>query len=460
MLTFQRIVIVCVLTVMVLAAAQSTSALAESKPYRIGLASTRITPEEPVRLSGYASRDKPSTGVAHDLYAKAMVIEDSTGHRGVLITTDLIGFPAAIAEPICSMIAEACDLSREQILLNSSHTHTGPSLALEPDFHNYPPEHAAATVRYTRGLQKKLVAIVSEAIEELEPGRLSRGVGVATFVMNRREFTEERGVILGVNPRGLVDRSVPLLRVDSPDGRLRAVLFGTACHNTTLGGRDYQISGDFAGYSQARVEKDLPGVQAMFMQGCGGDANPFPRGSEEISRIHGQTLGTEVLRILKTDLTPVEGPLRTLLRSVELPLQTPPSREQLDAMEKRGGGWRRYNAKTMREYLDEGKQLPQSYSTPVAVWQFGDDLTLVGLPGEVVVDYVRGIEAAIGRHRLWVSAYCNDVFGYIPSADTLENGGYETRGLYYGGIGLFAPEVEKTLVEFVGQLAREAGRTR
>ena len=67
--------------------------------------------------------------------------------------------------------------------------------------------------------------------------------------MNRREFTE-KGVILGVNPRGPVDRSVPVLRVTNPDGKVLAVLFGAACHNTTLGPKDYRISGDFAGFAQ------------------------------------------------------------------------------------------------------------------------------------------------------------------------------------------------------------------
>ena len=73
-----------------------------------------------------------------------------------------------------------------------------------------------------------------QAAERLEPARLSWGSGVVDFVMNRREFTPD-GIILGVNPRGLADRSVPVLRVDAADGKPRAVLFGAATHNTTLG---------------------------------------------------------------------------------------------------------------------------------------------------------------------------------------------------------------------------------
>jgi len=53
----------------------------------------------------------------------------------------------------------------------------------------------------------------------------------------------------------------------------------------------------------------------------------------------------------------------------------------------------------------------------------------VGLSGEVVVDYVAMLEKALGPLRLWPLAYCNDVFGYLPSARTLAEGGYETGGI-------------------------------
>jgi hypothetical protein len=409
-------------------------------------------------MSGYASRTQSSQGVNCDLYAKAMALEDQAGNRALLITTDLIGFRAAFAESTCKLIAEKTGLARRQILLNSSHTHTGPTLGFDAAELGYDGEQAAATVRYSRRLQEQLVEIAAESLAKLEPARLSWGVGVATFPMNRREFTP-RGVILGFNPRGHVDRSVPVLRIDSPEGELRGVLFGAACHNTTLGGGDLAISGDFAGYAQQIVEREHAGTQAMFMQGCAGDANPHPRGSEEIARMHGLSLGDEVLRVLKAKLQPVGGPLNVGLTSVELPLQTPPSREKLAEWARGSGAWRFVAAK-MLEALDAGQELPAHYAAPLAVWQFGEDLTLVALSGEVVVDYVAMLERKLGQQRLWVAAYSNDVFGYLPSARVLDEGGYETRGLYYGGIGLFSPKAQDVLVEAAAKLAEQLGRAK
>ncbi len=206
---------------------------ADESPWKVGLASVKITPDEPVRMSGYSSRTEPSQGVAHDLYAKAMAFQDREGGLAVLITSDVIGFTAEFAESACRRIIEKTGLERSQILLNSSHTHTGPTLGLDEAKLEFPADQAQATVRYSRGLQDKLVDLVVASLDRLEPAKLSWGVGVANFVMNRREFTE-RGVRLGVNPRGLVDRSVPVLRVESPDGELRsgAVRGGVSQHDT------------------------------------------------------------------------------------------------------------------------------------------------------------------------------------------------------------------------------------
>lgn len=433
----------------------SSSSRAQEPPWKVGLASVRITPDEPVRMSGYASRKEPSSGVASDLFAKALALEDNSRRRGVIVTTDLIGFRASIAEPTCALIMEKTGLQRNQILINSSHTHTGPTLGLDAAELDFPEDHARATLRYTKGLQKKIVQIVVDAFEQLEPARLSRGVGVVSFVMNRREFTD-RGVILGFNPRGHVDRSAPVLRIDSLDGELRGVLFGAACHNTTLGGKHFAISGDFAGYAQAVIEREHAGVQAMFMQGCAGDANPFPRGEEAIARKHGAVLGQEVLRVLKTKLAPVRGPLKMLHQSVALPLQSRLTKADIERLGQGRGGWRSFVADGMLEALQRDGKLPDSYSTPIALWQFGEDLTLVGLSGEVVVDYVTLLEDALGPRRLWIAAYCNDVYGYLPSARVLKQGGYETRGLYYGGFGLFSPKAQDVLVEQVKQMAATA----
>ena len=425
--------------------------------WRVGLAKVRITPEKPIRMSGYGSRNKPSKGVLADLYAKALAIEDADGGRAVLITADLIGFRAPLAEAICGQVEQKTGLKRPQILLSPSHTHTGPVVGMiDPKRYSASEDELKTIEAYSKKLEGQLVELAAAALADLKPAKLSWGIGVTHLVMNRREFAE-RGVRLGVNPRGYADRSVPVLRVDTPEGKLRAVVFGCACHNTTLTGQHYELSGDYAGFAQQHVEQQHSDVQAMFMIGCGGDANPYPRGTVEAVRQHGSSLGTEVCRVLDGKLTPVRGPLRVELEKADLPLVSIPSREELEEMNK-GPGYITYNTKRMLEALDRKESLPTHYPAPIAVWQFGEDLTLVALPGETVSEFVPLIENAIGHKRLWVAGYCNDVFGYLVTAKIIAEGGYETRGLF-DQVGFFSPKAQDVLVGKVRQLAEKAGRT-
>ena len=163
--------------------------------------------------------------------------------------------------------------------------------------------------------------------------------------------------------------------------------------------------------------------------------------------------------MLETKLQPVHGPLAVAFGKADLPLQQPPSRADLEKQAAGKNSVQAWIAKQMLEKLERGEKLPTHYPAPIAVWQFGKDLTLVGLSGEVVVDYVAMLEKALGPNRLWPVAYCNDVFGYVPSARVLKEGGYETRGLYSGGIGLFDAKTQDVLVAKVRELAEKAGRT-
>src|SRR5262249_11768642 len=157
---------------------------------------------------------------------------------------------------------------------------------------------------------------------------------------------------------------------------------------------------DYAGYAQTNLEKAHPGVQAMFMLGCAGDSDPYPHGSVELAQQHGAELSGEVDRVLKTKLKEVRGPLTTVFGSADLPVRPRTAAEQV--AKKKGG------AERPPEWT---KQQATHITAPLAVWQFGNDLTMVALSGEVVVDYVAFLEKALGPNRLWIAAYSNDWYG-------------------------------------------------
>jgi hypothetical protein len=98
------------------------------KGWKAGVSRVVITPEEPLWMAGYANRTHPSEGKLVDLWAKALALEDENGKQVVLITADLVGIPKKLSDHIRDQLKAKFHLSRSQIIINTSHTHTGPVL--------------------------------------------------------------------------------------------------------------------------------------------------------------------------------------------------------------------------------------------------------------------------------------------------------------------------------------------
>jgi hypothetical protein len=313
-------------------------------------------------------------------------------------------------------------------------------------------EQTRRVLEYTESLPDKLFEAVERAVADLKPGTLEFAETRAGFAVNRRQYTLD-GIILGVNPIGPVDHSVPMLIVRSPEGNPRAVLFIYACHNTTLSLQ--QICGDYAGFAQAVIEEKLPGVTALFASGCGADANPNPRGTLPMAQQHGDELGNAVLRAIDTGGKKISGPISASFREIDLPLTPPPTRETLNQQLNDSDVFVRRRAKALLARLVAHGSLPAAKTYPVQVWRFGDGPRLVALGGEVVVDYALRLKHEFGPEPLIVVGYANDVMGYIPSLRILREGGYEAdaSNVYYGLHGSWAPEIEETIVRTVHELA-------
>jgi hypothetical protein len=426
--------------------------LGAAQGMQVGVGQVVITPEEPMWLAGYAARTKPFDGKIHDLYAKALAFEDHTGQRSVIVTTDLLGIPARVAHATADLVQERCGIPRARLMLTASHTHCGPVVRDGLiDMYAMDDVEAEKTRRYTEGLPALLVQAVEQALANLEPGTLGWGIGTASFAGNRRAFTLG-GVTNAENPIGPVDHDVPVLAATNRHGDMKAVLFGYACHNTTLSVD--QLCGDYAGFAQAFVEDALPNVTALFVAGCGGDQNPLPRRSLDLAQLYGDELGVAVLRTLEGPLAPVHGPIRAKYKEIPLPLSTPPTRAEVEQQAQSENVYIQRRARRLLNELDERGELETTYPYPVQVWQFANTLQLTALAGEVVVDYSLRLKHELGGERQFIIAYANDVFAYIPSLRVLREGGYEGESamIYYGLYGPWAPTVEELIVSAVHEL--------
>ena len=414
--------------------------------WKAGVAKVLITPREPIMMAGYGDRNRPHESVIQDLYAKALALDDGGGKVSVIVTLDLVGIPRNVADPIVERASSKYGLARDRLLLNTSHTHSGPIVGYrERTSYDLTDQQEVVVKRYTSRFVEQITELIGRAIQDMSPATLAFNQGLAGFAVNRRR------VQLRHLP-GPVDHDVPVLSIRDGGGRLRAVLFGYACHATVL--NEYSINGDWPGWAQEEIEKGNPGAMALFVAGAGADQNPLPRRSVELAKTYGRVMAAAVGQVLAAKMKPVASPLVTSFELVDVPFDAHPSRAQWEARLKDPSPPIRRHAQAMLRIIERDGKLADRYPYPVQVWRFGKDLKLVALGGEVVVDYALRIKAQHGWDDTWVAAYSNDVFAYIPSLRVLKEGGYEGGGamIPYGQPGPFAPAVEEIIIHKVDQL--------
>jgi hypothetical protein len=439
--------------------------------YRAGLAKVKITPEKFGWLTGYGNRNKPADGVALDLFARALALEDGMGQRAVIVTAEILGFPPSMSRWIRDEAKRRFGLSDAQILLNASHTHAGPAMPERPSmevFHGFNEEQAKTVHEYAAWLRQTVVELIGKAIDDLKPAKLAFSRTRATYAMNRRLPRENNVPALADNPKGVTDPDVPVLEVETVEGKTRAVVFTYACHCTTLGGNWYRYHGDHAGVACQEIEKKLPEATALFVNGCSGDLNPSPRGTVEQAENHGKELAAAVLGSLgSVDSRSIAAPLRMTYNTIDLPLEAAPERELLVRLSEHKSVFRQRHSKETLKQI-EARKLPSVVPFPILIWRFGTDLTLIALSGETCLEYALRLKKELGAERTWVAGYSNEVPCYIPSEKVLAEGGYEAGWdnefkravaggsmMYYGWPAPFAPGLEDRIVRAVHDALRQ-----
>jgi len=434
----------------------------QAADWEAGVAKAVITPAKSVWLAGYGSIRAPE-GKLHDLWLKVLALKDSAGRRAVLVTSDFQGIPKAMADRTFEKLRQRFGLAREQVLLTYSHNHCGPRLT--DDLHDYYPVDAAQEAlvdEYTAQMEAKIVKTVGKALANLAPASLRISEGRATFAVNRRNNREAEmpdHLAKGTPLKGPVDHAVPVMTVSDSQGRLLAVLFGYACHPTTLSFT--QWCGDYPGFAQLALEKNHPGATAMFINTCGADQNPLPRRRVELCERYGQMLAEGVENALKQPLKPVAPGLRTAFEFVDLPYDKVVTREDLQAELQSKNAIRARWAARMLKKLDAGEKFAAAYPYPLHAWRLGGELLFIGMGGETVVDYALRFKKEFGPGT-WVCGYADDLVAYIPSRRVWEEGGYEGGSfLYEYGRPAFrwAGDVEERIVEAVHRLVKRTKET-
>lgn len=409
-----------------LAAALLFEAAAGAAPagvLRAGVARVDITPSQPVQMAGYASRTNLSRGVHDPLCARVLAFEQD-GRRLVLVSLDNLGFYNGTAEPLRQRVIAACRLQPPELLLCAIHTHSAPTLTLDPK------KGHPNNVAYTQWLSEKLVEAVRTALAQLAPMRLGVGSGASPVGVNRRETVLDQDgrpkIVLGRNPAGPTDPEVQVLKLTRAEGgELAGLLFGYATHSTSLGPRNDLIGGDVHGLAEQFLERHLGGgVVAAGFAGASGNIDPWFRVLPGYNTTNGwlpepvllgTLLGEETAHVVKRIQKPVaNGPIRSAIQTLALP-RKPAAAGEAQAVES-----------------------PVSFVLTVGCV---GEVAFVGLGGEVFNELGRAIKTNSPFPHTFVFTHCNGAAGYVPTRASYAEGGYEVQS------SAFAPGAGEQLVD-------------
>ncbi len=438
----------------------ATAATAQKNTISVGAAGIDITPQSPIRLSGFAVRvKKEAEGIAQPLHAKALAFGDNYKNSALIITADLIGISSRITDSVKARLSDK--VQPDRITIAVSHTHSGPEIGTLLNILPYksateafdesllPTAHVANINLYVEELVNKMEQVALKALAARAPSYVSWDVGTLDFGFNRRRL------------ENTVDNDMPLMKVTDLHGKLKAVFLSYACHAVTMGAGTNQYHGDWVGDAQLAVEKKYPGVTALVAVGCGGDINPVRTQpnltNAELSKLNGEKVATEAEKLLSANLRPLNKIPVIHYTRINLPLQLQPTVQQWATIAENDITVKGYYARLALERIARGEALPDHVPYPVQVWKFANDLDMVFLGGEVVTDYALRLKNELGKDRLWVVGYSNEVPCYIPSKRHLKMGGYESHAsmYYYDKPAPFRESVEDQIITTVHDLIKK-----
>jgi len=449
--------------------------MSQKTKFKAGVAVANITPPVGVDMTGFGGRPSGAMGIHDDIFAKVLVLDDGN-YQLVIVTSDLLSLDFDLVKRIRDLIETNIGIPPDNVMLNSSHTHSGP---------------ATITLRglgkrdedYVDVLVKKIVGATQEAYNSRMDAKLGFGRTPVQIGVNRRQKRDDGNMALGVNPDGSVAPYVDVVRVDNAEGNPIAIFFSHAAHPVVLGGSNLLISADYPGYAMRLVEQVESGSVAMFGQGCCGNinSNPVGRTFEDARRL-GTILGAAVIGETEQIETKGDVALQSRSRIIDLPLQEPIEKSEAEALveryqrelsdlKARGEGRPRTYAKTkscvvscmaqgMLEWAQDMLKLakeakPYTQAFEIQAMQLGDAV-IVALTGEVFVELALEIAARSPYQQTIVLGYTNGCIGYVPNEEAYPYGGYEVSSAYrYYGTLMLKPESDKQIRNAAVELLTE-----
>lgn len=418
------------------------SSSSEKTTLKAGFASIRITPPVGTAMTGFGERDYDPAGckgIHDDLFARALWLEQGD-ETALMMGFDLLFFSREEADRFRGAIGRAIDIPATHILLNTSHTHTGPKVGSW----FYTPSDPA----YLDFLEHAIVEAALTARSSAEAVTVDAGTSTTKLPVSRRKKLPDGSIEFAPYTEGVVCDALPVCRFTNSGGETVCLLFSVSCHLSTVKGvdRSYQISADYAGAAVREIDRRLGRTAGLFLQGAGGDAKAsviadetgqWRAGTWDDVDAAGKIVADEVMALVSNGLSPVDPDIKTAEIDMTWRLEKPLSREGLEAVITNPNAHSESMPEVMQMWareqiakIDRGYGLADTVTIAAHGIRIGDGVRLVGIEGELVGKLGNLIISRYDGGVTFPLGYTDGAQMYLPSTDMLDEGGYEVESYW------------------------------
>lgn len=400
---------------------------------KAGFASVNINPPIGTRMTGFGGRDRDHgcEAIHDDIYARALYLAHE-GRESLIMGFDLLFFSRDEADRYKGAIGRKIDLAPSQILLNTSHSHTGPKVGT---WLYDPPSDPL----YLQMLEYAIVSAACQAKDSAVEATVWAGATRSALPMSRRVRLEDGKVdrTLRPNPDGPVCDTLPVCLLKDDGGKPICLVFSVSCHPSTMGG--FAISAEYPGVAMEQINAYLGEPCSLFLQGAGGDAKPSVINDGERWRSGtwddiieaGTIVANEVIPTLDS-LTEMEPGICTYAIETQWPMEPDIGLDGYEALllDSKADQTIRLWAEDKLAYLHSGYALPTTIPITIHGIQIGQGLRMIGMEGEAVGELGNLILDFYGGGVTFPLGYSNGAQLYLPTDAMLDEGGYEVVSYY------------------------------
>jgi neutral ceramidase len=422
----------------VLASCPGNLPAANSSPNLGGWAEVEITPPLGIGLGGRGGPNTVAKKILDPLFAQVTYLKDSNGKGFVLVSFDLVGMPHDLGDRIRNDIVNELGVDWDLVVLNTSHTHSGPYMIRSLMAGVGPAPQIE--VDYFNALEEKIVSATRIAKKALKPVSVEVYQGTSDIAINRRGKNKQgkRGII--PDPTGPYDEKVWVMKITPEDGGAPAVVFSYACHPVIVYGYAFAgVSADFPGVARNTLRSALgKGSHAQFVQGFAGNVRPrvvadlvknqFRASKPADVQTAGKSLANSVLEAMKT---PGEKLTLNIAGSFDrpfLPRAEPPPRQFYEQMHKTGfattNRWHLAVSDYWLKRYDAGEGFAKGDAWSLGLVRLADNQWIVHSGGEPCVEWRAKISEWLAPLKIVTWGY-DEAKSYLPTESMLPEGGYE-----------------------------------